>query len=397
MIYWGLLLVGYVLGSISPAYFLGRVLKNVDIRTIGSKNAGTTNVYHELGLWPAVITAVYDFFKGLLAMYFAYLLGAPTIVIYSCGLAAIIGHIFPFYLGFRGGQGSATSVGLLFYYLFELIKNGTLTLQSLAILVPVILAIFIITHTKEFLGLVALPIVSVMILKHAPINLEAIFAVVSMTQLFIASSYESYRKKLFVLKPSTRKEMLVWRSLLRPLAIIFPLAYFYLDRSFMLWVIGVIAAIPLTADLLRLLVPRINFFFFKKATAIFKKREKRYFSSITFFLWSIFILILLFPKPIAILAASFLIFGDLFSKFFGMEYGQIKIFQHKTIEGSIAYLTICLVLGYILWPYLSLSPLIIVSGAIFATLAELFSKGINDNLSVALASGISMLILDKFV
>src|SRR4030042_5768883 len=94
------ILIGYLLGAVSPAYFLGRVIKKVDIRTIGTKNAGTTNVFRELGLWPAVVTAIYALAKGLAAMAIAYyLLHLPLPFVYGAGLAAIVGHIFPFYLG----------------------------------------------------------------------------------------------------------------------------------------------------------------------------------------------------------------------------------------------------------------------------------------------------------
>ncbi|MHA2400610.1 MAG: glycerol-3-phosphate acyltransferase, partial [Promethearchaeota archaeon] len=67
------IIIGYLLGSILPAYIIGR-LKGVDIRKVGSKNAGTSNVYHELGLKYAVLTGFYDFFKGLLAIWISSLL-----------------------------------------------------------------------------------------------------------------------------------------------------------------------------------------------------------------------------------------------------------------------------------------------------------------------------------
>jgi len=62
------LLIGYLLGSISPAFILGKVLKGIDIRQHGTKNAGTTNVKKVLGLGPAIFTAIYDLSKGLLAI-----------------------------------------------------------------------------------------------------------------------------------------------------------------------------------------------------------------------------------------------------------------------------------------------------------------------------------------
>ncbi|MBE3064494.1 MAG: glycerol-3-phosphate acyltransferase, partial [Spirochaetes bacterium] len=58
------LLVGYLLGSLSPAYALGRLLKGIDIRTVNFRNAGTRNVKATLGLWPAAVTAAIDTLKG---------------------------------------------------------------------------------------------------------------------------------------------------------------------------------------------------------------------------------------------------------------------------------------------------------------------------------------------
>ncbi len=72
-----LLQLGYLIGSLSPSYFLGKVLYSVDIRELGTKNAGTVNAYKVLGLGPAIMTIVFDLSKGLLVMHTAYLLGAP--------------------------------------------------------------------------------------------------------------------------------------------------------------------------------------------------------------------------------------------------------------------------------------------------------------------------------
>ncbi|MFW6131476.1 MAG: glycerol-3-phosphate acyltransferase [Candidatus Aminicenantaceae bacterium] len=94
---WGLILFGsYLLGSISPSYILGKLLKNINIRDEGEKNAGTVNAYHLLGFWPAVVTALFDLSKGLLAMYLAHILGASPVLIHLTGFAVIFGHIFPF-------------------------------------------------------------------------------------------------------------------------------------------------------------------------------------------------------------------------------------------------------------------------------------------------------------
>ena len=110
------ILIGYVLGGILPAFIFGKI-KGIDIREEGTKNAGTSNAFKVLGLSYAIPTALYDTLKGLLAMLIAYSLGADFIFIQVSGLAAIVGHVFPFYLDFKGGQGNATATGLLLYYL----------------------------------------------------------------------------------------------------------------------------------------------------------------------------------------------------------------------------------------------------------------------------------------
>lgn len=106
------LAIGYLLGSILPAYLIGRT-RGVDLRRVGSGNAGTTNAYHYLGLGPAVVTAAYDVLKGIAAMAVAWLLGVPETVVYASGLAAWVGHHYPFYLGYHGAEGAATTAGLL--------------------------------------------------------------------------------------------------------------------------------------------------------------------------------------------------------------------------------------------------------------------------------------------
>ncbi|MHA1295533.1 MAG: glycerol-3-phosphate acyltransferase [Promethearchaeota archaeon] len=97
LIFVGSLLIGYLLGSINPGYLFGR-LKGIDIREVGTKNAGTANVYKSLGLIYAIPTAFYDTLKGLLVVYLTSLIGADLFTAHLSGLFAILGHIFPFYL-----------------------------------------------------------------------------------------------------------------------------------------------------------------------------------------------------------------------------------------------------------------------------------------------------------
>ncbi len=108
-------LIGYLFGMLPTAYLLGRAVRGIDIREHGSGNVGASNATIVLGWRYGVITAVADAFKAFLAMELvAGLFPAQPAVAYVAGIAAIIGHIFPAVLRFRGGKGVAALVGLLF-------------------------------------------------------------------------------------------------------------------------------------------------------------------------------------------------------------------------------------------------------------------------------------------
>lgn len=106
------ILGAYLLGSVSMAYFLTK-RKNIDARTSGSGNLGASNTKVLLGWGPAVVVALHDIGKGVVAVLLARLL-FPELehVGAAAGVACIMGHIFPFYLGFRGGKGLATYLGV---------------------------------------------------------------------------------------------------------------------------------------------------------------------------------------------------------------------------------------------------------------------------------------------
>lgn len=105
------IILSYFLGNISPAIILGK-LNGIDIKKVGSGNAGTTNVLRTLGKKAAVITMVVDILKGFIGVKIGFLLGgyvAGTI----CAVAAFCGHIWPCLYNFRGGKGVATAFGVI--------------------------------------------------------------------------------------------------------------------------------------------------------------------------------------------------------------------------------------------------------------------------------------------
>jgi glycerol-3-phosphate acyltransferase PlsY len=132
-------LTAYLLGSVSGSLLLGR-LRQVDIRTLGSGNAGGTNALRTQGWKFALGVVLIDVGKGALAAGvvpgMAPLFGGAQTELLGlcCGVAAVVGHCFPAWHGFRGGKGAATSIGAL------LVIHPLLVLPILAVWVVVLLA-----------------------------------------------------------------------------------------------------------------------------------------------------------------------------------------------------------------------------------------------------------------
>jgi len=108
------IIVGYLLGSISFSYIVGKKVAGIDIREHGSKNAGATNTLRVLGKGPALLVLLLDALKGSLAVFIAMAFSTFEWVIVLTGLAAVIGHNWPLFYGFRGGKGIATAIGAMF-------------------------------------------------------------------------------------------------------------------------------------------------------------------------------------------------------------------------------------------------------------------------------------------
>lgn len=111
-----LLIAAFVLGSI-PFGIITAKVKGIDLKKVGSGNIGATNVLRSLGRWPAVITLLGDILKGTLAVAIGRYLGVEPLYEGLIGISAILGHNFSIFLGFKGGKGVATSLGVLFMYI----------------------------------------------------------------------------------------------------------------------------------------------------------------------------------------------------------------------------------------------------------------------------------------
>ena len=109
-----LVILAYLLGSISSAVVVCRLMGLPDPRTQGSNNPGATNVLRIGGKRAAAVTLLGDSLKGLIPMLVAHLLGVDATVLAATGLAAFLGHLYPVFFGFRGGKGVATALGVQF-------------------------------------------------------------------------------------------------------------------------------------------------------------------------------------------------------------------------------------------------------------------------------------------
>ena len=152
------IVIGYLLGSIPTAYIVGRVRKGVDIRDIGSRNMGAANVMREIGIREGILVVVIDIAKGAGAILVAQTLGISELWVFGAGFAAVMGHNFPVFAGFRGGRGTATIIGV---FLVLASQSALVTLLIVAIPFFATLrfsAAILIGVALGFVGFVLLPL-----------------------------------------------------------------------------------------------------------------------------------------------------------------------------------------------------------------------------------------------
>lgn len=173
-----LLILSYLTGAFPSAVWYGRTFYNVDVREYGSGNAGATNTFRVLGKNAGIPVLFMDVFKGWLSVNYIFLINnsnvfSPELLFenqLAFGIAAVIGHLFPIYTGFRGGKGIATMLGLL------------IGLQPYAaffslIVFVIILFVFRYVSLASMIASLAFPFFVMIILSstNEPLNLFAIF------------------------------------------------------------------------------------------------------------------------------------------------------------------------------------------------------------------------------
>ena len=169
--------LAYLAGSIPSAVWAGKVFHGIDVREHGSGNAGATNTVRVLGWKTGIPVLLFDLFKGWLAASLPLFLDAApdgseqmTALQIACGMAAILGHVFPLFAGFRGGKGVATTFGVL------LALQPWLTLTCAGIFL-VVLLISGYVSLGSMISVIMFPVL-LMTVFHTPSIMFKIFAVV---------------------------------------------------------------------------------------------------------------------------------------------------------------------------------------------------------------------------
>jgi glycerol-3-phosphate acyltransferase PlsY len=182
------IVIGYLLGGFPIAYIVARLRKGIDIREVGVRNMGAGNTIREIGKWEGAIVAIVDIGKGTAVIYIALALEVSLPWVLGAGAAAILGHAFPVYIGFRGGQGAATIIGIFFALAPEAMAITLIplaivlyftkdTFASIFVVSPVLPALVWIFESSLILTVYALGVIGFVIFrnKHRLNEVKAIF------------------------------------------------------------------------------------------------------------------------------------------------------------------------------------------------------------------------------
>lgn len=394
------IIIGYLLGSILPGYLIPKWEDEIDIRTLGDGNPGTTNVKRTLGFRMAILTGLYDCSKGILAMFIAKeVFHSQELFIYLSGISAILGHIAPFYLGFRGGRGVATATGMLIFTLARVAVRDISPLEllnSLIFLSFFTLCIYCSTWDENFLAVTVLPIVALTLIFLVRPSSELVFLLGLISFIFVVSVMNMRRLKMFTIKS---ENLPMWRVFIRPAGMSFFFLGMSIGRRALITLIGVVLFASFITDSLRILHRKTGDFLSReiaKGFRVYKAKEKKRISSITTFLLGVLLTFLLFKESVAIASLSFLIFGDMMAKIVGINYGKKVIFNSeakKTLEGLVGFFSISVSSAYFLWLSNMLPLWIGIVGATVASIVEVFPFPVDDNISVPVISGAIMSFL----
>jgi glycerol-3-phosphate acyltransferase PlsY len=211
-----LLLLSYLVGAFPTAIVLGRVFRGTDIRDHGSGNAGGTNAWRVFG-WKIGLPVMFvDVAKGALAsaviprIPVGHLPFGFSVIALLCGLAAVLGHVFPVYTRFRGGKGVATGAGML-------AANAPIPVAFAAGVFALVLFTSGRVSLSSILAAVSLPISVFLLGRHTAIHEPTLLlALTAALAAFIVYTHRSNIRRLIRGEERAFRALQLWRKLLRP-------------------------------------------------------------------------------------------------------------------------------------------------------------------------------------
>src|SRR3989344_1455851 len=329
-----ILVLAYLIGSLSPGYFFGRIVKGIDIRKFGNHNTGATNTYHVVGPVYGFVTVVFDFLKaGMVYVLLVLNWGIDPNWAILFGLAVVAGHNWPFYLQFRGGRGAASLSGL-------------------------VVAVAVLNQTWPAVLFVALSIVYLLVISK---KLAGIWSV---------------------------------RKTLKLSALLLPFGFIEISSGFFLVFTATLLIIAVVFDIVRLSSARFN----KKYITLgqfAKEKEKRRLSGYTLFLLSALVLFLFFPKDIVLVSLAFFIFADLVAPIGGALFLKKEISHRKTWGGAVSIVAACLFAGSFMVKLSSagINWNLVVAASVIVAVLDQFSFVLDDNLLVPLGTASILLLV----
>lgn len=191
------IILAYLIGSINFAVIFSSIFLKKDVRSLGSGNAGTTNVMRNGGFLPGALTFIFDALKGYAASFiglkvFEYLShytewAMPAYGALACGLACMLGHVFPIFFQFKGGKGVATSVGI-FYVCNPLAITLGLAAFALVLIISKIVSL------SSLIATVVVVVLSIVFYDYDASLLPQIILIVSMGAIVFLKHTENIKR-----------------------------------------------------------------------------------------------------------------------------------------------------------------------------------------------------------
>ena len=337
-------LIGYLLGSLSPGYLFGKIVKGIDIRKLENKNTGAANTYRLVGPVYGILAGIFDALKAAAAYFIAVSgsnfetfkllnlnpLSPDTAIL--VGMAAVAGHIWPFYLQFRGGRGAASLAGLAVITLYY-----TASWYALAFMVGAIMY-----------G---------MIFNQAPFEAPV-------------------------------------RKFLKLGGLIFPLGLFWFDRLAIIDTVAWLFIAFFIFDIVRFFAPRFNLKYLG-LKLLAKRKEKGFFSGYTLFLAGVLVVLKYFSPELSVFVITAFIASDILAPAGKEAFLPIPFIKEKTVGGALVIFTVAVIAGIFLRSlgYLPLSLNLILTGAATMALLDQLSFIIDDNILVPIGTAIILTLL----